>query len=55
MKDETEGAVILKPKMYLFLVDKNEHQKEKDVYKNFVATISHNKYKEVLLNKKRIR
>ena len=61
MKDETGGVAIeefggLKPKMYLFLVgDNSEHKKTKDVNKNVVATISHNEYKDHLLNNKRIR
>ena len=61
MKDEaagvaTEHFVGLKPKMYLYLVDdNNEHKKAKDVNKNVVATINHNEYKDVLLNKKRLR
>ena len=61
MKDEaagvaTEEFVGLKPKMYLYLVDdNNEHKKAKDVNKNVVATINHNEYKDVLLNKKRLR
>ena len=38
--------------MYSFLVDNNEQRKAKDVNKNFVATITHNKYKDVLLNNK---
>ena len=47
MKDETGGVaneefVGLKPKMYLFLVDKNEYKKAKAVNKNVVATIGHN-------------
>ena len=58
MKDETAGVVIedfvgWKPKMCSYLVDDNsEHKKAKGVNKNIVATISHNKYKGVLLNKK---
>ena len=37
--------------MYLYLVDDNsEHKKAKGVDKNVVATISHNEYKDVLLN-----
>ena len=36
--------------MYSFLIDNNEHKKV--VNKNVVATISHNEYKNVLLNKK---
>ena len=61
MKDETAGVTIeefvgLKPKMYLYLVDGNSgHKKAKDVNKNFVATISHNEYKDVLLKKKCLR
>ena len=61
MKDETAGVAIeefvgLKSKMYLYLVDDNsEHKKAKGVNKNVVATISHNKYKDVLLNKKCLR
>ena len=59
MNDETgvaiEGFVGLKPKIYLFLVDNSEHQKAEGVNKNVVATISHNEYKDKLLNKKCIR
>ena len=60
MKDETGLVVIkefvgLKPQMYSFLVDNSEYKKAKDVNKNVVATISHNKYKDVLLNNKRIK
>ena len=47
MKDEIGGVAIeefvgLKPKMYSFLVDNNEHKKAKGMDKNKVATISHN-------------
>ena len=46
-----EKFVGLKPKMYLFLADDNsEHKKGKGVNRNVVATISHNEYKNVLLN-----
>ena len=61
MKYETAGVaieefVVLRPKMYSYLVDdNNEHKKAKDINKNVVATISHNEYKDVLLNKKRLR
>ena len=42
--------------MYSFLVDDNsEHKKAKGMSRNVVATISHNKYKDVLLNNKCIR
>ena len=61
MKDETgcvatEEFIGLKPKMYSFLVDGNSvHKKGKGMNRNVVATISHNKYKDVLLNNKGIR
>ena len=43
----------LKPKIYSYLVDDSiEHKKAKGVNKNVVATISHNKYKDILLNNK---
>ena len=57
MKNETGGNVIeefvvLKQKMYSFLVDDNsEHKKAKGVNKNVVA-ISHGKCKDVLFNQK---
>ena len=60
-KGETAGIAIeefvgLKPKIYLYLVDDNsEHKKAKGVNKIVVATISHNEYKDVLLNKKSLR
>ena len=42
--------------MYSYLVDDNsEHKKAKGVKKNVVATILHNKSKDVLLNKKCLR
>ena len=55
MKDETGGLAIkkffgLKPKMYSFLVYKSEHKKAKCMNQNNVETISHNEYKDVLLN-----
>ena len=60
MKDETEGVVIkefvgLKPKINSFFTDDSKHKKAKDANKNFVATISQNEYKDVLLNNKCIR
>ena len=61
MKYETAGAAIIgfvgmKPKMYPFLAEDNsEHKKAKGVNRNGVATISHNEYKDVLLNNKCIR
>ena len=47
-----EGFVGLKPKIYSFLVDNNEHKNTKGVNKNILTTISHNEYKDVLLNNK---
>ena len=58
MKDETGGIAIeefvgLKPNMYSFMVDDNsEHKKAKGVNESVVTTISHNEYKDVLLNSK---
>ena len=61
MKDETADVLIkafikLKPKMYSFLVDdSSEHKIAKGVNTNVVATISHTKYKYVLLSSKCLR
>ena len=60
IKDETEDAAIeefvgLKATMYSFFVDKNEFIKAKGVNKNAVGTISHNEYKDALLNNKCLR
>ena len=58
MKDTMTDVAIeefarLNPKMYSYLVDDNkEHEKANDVKKNVTATISHNEYKNLLLNKK---
>ena len=42
--------------MYLFLVnDFSEYEKTKSVNKNVVAKISHNEYKDILLEKKCLR
>ena len=41
--------------MYSFLVENSEHKKAKAMNRNVVATISHNEYKDVLLNNKCIR
>ena len=42
--------------MYSYLVDdNNEHKKAKGVNRNVVATINHNKCKDVVLNKKCLR
>ena len=61
MKDEIGGVAIeefvgSKPKIYSVLVsNSSEYKKAKDVNKNVVAKISHNKYKDNLLNKKCLR
>ena len=61
MKDKTAGVAIeefvgLKPKMHSYLVnDNSEHKKAKGMNRNIVATISHNEYKDILLNKKCLR
>ena len=41
--------------MYSFLVDNNEHKKAKGANKNVATRVSHNEYKDILLNKKCIR
>ena len=38
-----------------FLDDNSEHEKAKGLNRNIVATISHNKYKDVVLNKRFLR
>ena len=60
MKDETAGIstkefVRLKPKMNSFLADDNSEHKKAKVMNRNVATISDNKYKNVLLKNKCIR
>ena len=61
MKDETSGVGIekffgLKTTMYSFLVDDNsDHKKVKGLNRGVVVTISHNEYKDVLLNNKYLR
>ena len=58
MKDEAAGIangefVGIKLNRCSYLEDDNsEHKKEKGVNENVVATIIHNEYKDVLLNKK---
>ena len=58
MKNEATGVMIekfvgLKPTIHSHLVDDNsEHEIAKDVNKHAAATIGHNEYKDVLLNKK---
>ena len=43
-------------KIHFFFVDENsEHKKAKGVNRNAAATISHNEYKDVLLNNKCLR
>ena len=57
MKDEVVGVaikelVVLKPKIYSFLVDdSSEHKKARGVNRNVVATISNDEHKDVLLKK----
>ena len=61
IKFETVGVAVeesfgLKSKMYSFFVDDNrEHKKAKGVNKNVVATISLNKYENILFNNKCLR
>ena len=60
MEDETAGVGIkeflgFKPKLCSFLVENSKHKKAKGMIRNVVATISHNKYKDVLLNDKCVR
>ena len=61
MKDENASVAIeefveLKSKIYSYLVNDNSDNKTgKGVNRNVIATISHNKYKNVLLNKKSLR
>ena len=55
MRDETSGITIkefvgLTPRMYS-LGDNSEYEKAKGVNRNVVAPLSHNEYKDVLLNK----
>ena len=55
MKSAVLRLKNLKPKKYSLSVDNSEHKKVKDVNKNAVAAISHNEYKDILLNNKCIR
>ena len=61
MKDETGGVAIaefvgLKTKMYSLLEDDNKkYKKTKGVNRYVVATIGHNKFRDILLNNKCIR
>ena len=57
MQYQTSGVaiyefIILKPKMYSFLVDNSAHKKAIDLKRNFVATICYSEYKYLLLNNK---
>ena len=46
----------LKPKIYSFIVDgSSDYKKAKGANKYVVATVSHNEYKDVLLNNKCLR
>ena len=62
MKNETGGVAIeefvgLKPKIYRFLEYDNSEQKKQKVWIEMLlyVTISHNKYKDALLNNKYLR
>ena len=60
MKYEIDSVAVkefvgLKPKISCFLVDNSEHKKEKGVNKTVILTISHNEYKDVLLDKKSLK
>ena len=51
-----EEFVRLMPKMYSYFVnDNSKYKKAKGVNRNVVAAISHNEYKDFLLNKKCLR
>ena len=41
--------------MFVFIDDSSRHKKAKGMSKNVVARLSHNKYKDNLLNQKRLR
>ena len=45
----------MKPKKYWFLADNSEYKKAKVVNRNVAGKISHNEFKDVLLNNKCIR
>ena len=60
MKDETAVVGIKefvgsKPDVFLLVDDNSKHKKSKGVNKDIVVTISHNGYKDVLLNNKCLR
>ena len=60
MKNKSRDASIqefvrLKQNLYSFLVNNSERKKAKGMKRNIVATISHNEYKNVLLNNKHTR
>ena len=60
MKNKSRDASIqefvrLKQNLYSLLVDNSERKKAKGMKRNIVATISHNEYKNVLLNNKHTR
>ena len=57
MNEETTGVAIeeflgLKLKMFYLVDDNSEPKKAKNMNRNFVATITHNVYKEALLSNK---
>ena len=61
MEDETADVVIeefigLKPKIYSFLLDNNsEHKKARGRIKLFLKKLTHNQYKDALVNNKSTR
>ena len=56
IKDVIKEFVRFKSKMSSFLVDDSgEHKKAKGLNKNIVTAVSHNEYKDVLLNNKCLR
>ena len=57
MREETRGVAIegfvgLQPKIYSFWAGNSEHKKAATIERNVAATISHNEYKDVLLDNK---
>ena len=51
MKEEIAGVAIEEFVDEYLVDDNSDHRKTKGVNKNVVATISHNEYKDVLLDK----
>ena len=51
MEDKAAGVAIEEFAIEIFGSDNNEHKEAKGVNRNAVATISHNEYKDIPLNK----